>query len=314
MESQIDIEQRKTLEKQQYRFVGGHCAVKVCGWTKNKIAGKGECYKEQFYGLNCHQCLQMTSSMYCANRCKFCWRGLKAPVAKQWYGEINDVKFIVDNAIKEHKKLLIGFKGLKGADKKLIKEMENVKHVALSLTGEAITYPKIQELLDEFHRRNITTFLVTNGQFPEQLEKIERITQLYISLDAPDSQTLKKVTCPLFSDYWERLLNCLEIMKKKKYRTAIRLTLIDGENNFNPEAYASLIKKAEPDFIEVKSYMWVGESQKNYGVENMLMPDEVKDFAEKLLEFLPDYELVDEHKKSVVVLLARKGVERKLKF
>ena len=193
-------------------------------------------------------------------------------------------------------------------------EMEKVKHVALSLTGEAIAYPKIQELLDEFHNRKITTFLVTNGQFPEQIEKIKNITQLYISLDAPDKETLKKIDRPLFLDYWERFLKSLEFMGKKKYRTAIRVTLIKGENDFNAEGYAELIKKGMPDFIEVKSYMWVGESQKNYSVENMLFPEEIKEFSEKILKYLPDYELVDEHKKSVVVLLAKKGVDRKMKF
>lgn len=314
MENQIDSEQKKILEKQQYRLIGNHSAVKVCGWTKNKIAGKGECYKEKFYGLKCHQCMQVTTSMYCANRCKFCWRGLKAPVSREWYGKIDDVKFIVDNAIKAHVKLLQGFKGLKDADKTLIEEMEKVRHVALSLTGEAITYPKIQELLDEFHKRNITTFLVTNGQFPEQLEKIERITQLYISLDAPDKKTLKEIDKPLFPDYWERLLKSFDIIKSKKYRTAIRITLVKGENDFNPEGYAELIKKALPDFIEIKSYMWVGESQKNYSTKNMLFPEEIRKFSEELLNFLPEYEFADEHKKSVVVLLVKKGVERKIKL
>ena len=314
MEKQISKEQEKTLEKQQYRMVGNHSSVKVCGWTKNKIAGKGECYKEQFYGLNCHQCMQMTSSMYCANRCKFCWRGLKAPVSKEWYGCIDDVKKIVEGSIKAHIKLLQGFKGLKGADKKLIEEMENVKHVALSLTGESITYPKIQELLEEFHKKGITTFLVTNGQFPEQIEKVKKVTQMYLSLDAPDKKILKEIDRPLFPDYWERLLKSLEVIKNKKYRTAVRLTLIKGENDFNAEGYAELIKKGDFDFIEVKSYMWVGESQKNYGIEKMLYPKDVENFSKKLLKYLPDYELVDEHKKSVVVLLAKKGVERKLKF
>jgi tRNA wybutosine-synthesizing protein 1 len=38
-------EAKKELEKQQYRIVGSHSAVKVCGWTKNFLRGKGGCYK-----------------------------------------------------------------------------------------------------------------------------------------------------------------------------------------------------------------------------------------------------------------------------
>ena len=314
MQSQLTESQKKLLEKQQYRIVGNHSAVKLCGWTKNKIGGKGACYKEKFYGIKSHQCLQMTSSMFCANRCKFCWRGLKAPVSKQWYGNIDEPKFIVEEAIKKHVKLLQGFKGYKKANKKFVSEMENIKHVALSLTGEAISYPKINNLLEEFHKRKITTFLVTNGQYPEQIEKIKNITQLYISLDAPNKEKLKEIGRPLFEDYWERLLNSLEIMKKKKFRTAIRLTLIKDENMEGVENYAKLINLGKPDFVEIKSYMWVGESQRNYTVENMPWMEDIRGFSNLLLEFLPDYELGDEHKGSRVVLLVKKGSKREIDF
>lgn len=39
-----------------------------------------------------------------------------------------------------------------------------VRHCALSLVGEPIMYPHINELLAELHRRHISTFLVTNAQ------------------------------------------------------------------------------------------------------------------------------------------------------
>jgi len=44
--------------------------------------------------------------------------------------------------------------------------------VALSLVGEPIFYPKINEMINEYHKRHLSTFLVTNAQFPEQLKKI----------------------------------------------------------------------------------------------------------------------------------------------
>jgi len=97
---QISEEKAKDLEKQQYRMVGNHSAVKICGWTKSQIKGEGGCYKFTFYGIRSYQCLQMTTSMFCANRCTFCWRGEKAPVSKTWYGPIDPPNYIIDNALK----------------------------------------------------------------------------------------------------------------------------------------------------------------------------------------------------------------------
>ena len=46
---------KQELEKQQYRVVGDHSAVKICGWTKNMIRGEGGCYKLKFYGIMSNQ-------------------------------------------------------------------------------------------------------------------------------------------------------------------------------------------------------------------------------------------------------------------
>lgn len=311
--TQITESQRKTLEKQQYRIIGNHSAVKVCNWTKNMIVGKGSCYKGVFYGIKSHQCLQMTCSMFCANRCKFCWRSLKAPVAKKWHGEIDEPEFIFDEAIKQHIKLLQGFKGFKKSNKIYLNEMKNVRHVALSLTGEPIIYPRINELLDEFHKRNISTFLVTNAQYPEQIKRINNVTQLYISLDAPNKELLKKIDNPVFSDYWERLIKSIKVLSTRKYRTCIRLTLIKGENMDNSlaEDYAKLINLGNPCFIEIKAYMHVGDSLKFYMHENMPSSNDIKKFTAEILKFLPNYEFAAEHYASRVVLLARRDMASK---
>ena len=83
-------EAKLELEKQGYRVVGNHSAVKTCGWTKTMIRGQGGCYKLKFYGIMSNQCLQMTTSISCANRCTFCWRGYKAPVATEWKWDNDD--------------------------------------------------------------------------------------------------------------------------------------------------------------------------------------------------------------------------------
>ena len=51
----------------------------------------------------------------------------------------------------------------------------------------------------------------------------------------------------------------------------------------NPEEYAKLIRKADPDFVEVKAYMYVGSSRKRLTLDNMPSFDEVKEFAKKIL-------------------------------
>lgn len=303
---QLTPSAKAELEHQQYRLVGSHSAVKPCGWTKNMIRGLGSCYKHKFYGIRSNQCLQMTTSMSCANRCTFCWRGYKSPVGKGWEWELDDPQTILDESIKAHHKLLVGFYGSETADKKILDESNTVKHVALSLTGEPIIYPKINELLKLFNQNKISTFLVTNGQYPEQIKDLQPVTQLYLSLDAPNKELLKEIDLPLFKDYWERLLQSLEYLSQKKQRTCIRLTIIKDINDIQPEKYAELIQKGDVDFIEVKAYMHVGESQKRLKRENMPLHEEIVEFSKELVKFLPDYEIADEHIPSRVVMLAKK--------
>lgn len=303
--------QKKILTKQGYRLVGSHSAVKICGWTKKSLRGHGNCYKCTFYGIRSHQCLQMTTSMFCASKCKFCWRGKKAPVGEEWYGPIDSPGHIINHSIDEHLKLLTGFGSHKDATEKKKEEIKDVRHVALSLTGEPITYPLINEILDAFHKRRISTFLVTNAQFPKQIEKIKNVTQLYLSIDAATKKKLKEIDRPLFKDFWERMNKSLDLLSTRKYRTCIRLSMIKDENMDDIEKYAGLIKKGSPDFIELKSYMWVGESQKYYKVENMPYIEDLEDFSNKILKLLPEYEYISKHLPSRAILLAKKSLKKK---
>ena len=71
---------------------------------------------------------------------------------------------------------------------------------------------------------------VTNAQFPEQMETLRPCTQLYISVDAPTATELKAVDRPLFVDFWERFLQCVDLLREKRQRTVFRLTLVNGWN------------------------------------------------------------------------------------
>ena len=36
------------------------------------LRGRGGCYKHTFYGIKSYQCMEMTPSLACANKCVFC--------------------------------------------------------------------------------------------------------------------------------------------------------------------------------------------------------------------------------------------------
>ncbi|MGM5481403.1 MAG: 4-demethylwyosine synthase TYW1 [Nanobdellota archaeon] len=301
---------KQELENQQYRMVGSHSAVKVCGWTKNLLKGLGGCYKLAFYGINSHQCLQMTSSLSCANRCIFCWRGYKAPVSTEWKWAVDDPEDIIEGSIHAQGKLLEGFGGNPAADKNAYEQSKNVRHVALSLTGEPIMYPRINKLLRGFDKRRISTFLVTNGQYPESIENLAPVTQLYLSMDAVDEKMAADIGKPLFEDHWQRFKRSVKAIRNTPGRTAVRITVIRHLNDNHHEGFADLLEEADPDFIEVKGYMHVGESQQYLNRDNMPFHEEIRQFSEKLSPLLENYAVVTEHEPSRVILLAKESFKK----
>lgn len=300
----IKDEVKKYLEKQHYKVVGSHSAVKLCGWTKKSLRGEGFCYKEKFYGIKSHRCCQMTPCLACTNLCVFCWRDLSTPTSLEWNWDIDDPKEIIKECIEKQRKLLEGYGGYPKLDRDKFEEAQEPMNFAISLSGEPTMYPKLKELILELSRQGKTSFLVTNGMFPEKLKELEP-TQLYISVDAPNKEIYDKIDKPGFKDGWERLNKSLEIMKEMKCRKVLRLSLVKGLNMEDAEGYASLIKKAKPDFVEAKAYMYVGSSQQRLTIENMPRHNEVKEFAEKISE-LSGMKVKDEKEESRVVLLGSK--------
>lgn len=73
-----------------------------------------------------------------------------------------------------------------------------VRHCALSLVGEPIMYPHINELLGLLHGRRISSFLVTNAQFPELIDSLCPVTQVSPDCLPPlPSRQLMAPTCSL---------------------------------------------------------------------------------------------------------------------
>ena len=293
---------RKKMERQQYRIVGNHSAVKVCNWLKKSMRDEGFCYKQKFYGIQSHRCLQMTPWILCPNRCLYCWRIIeKIPIKIE---NVDEPKEVIEGCIEAQRSLLTGFKGLDRSNRRKWVEAQNPNQAAISLVGEPTLYPKISELIREFHRLGFTTFLVTNGQYPERLKETEEPTNLYISLDAADKKTYETVDRPSLPDFWERLMESLELMNSFSSKKVIRLTMVKNWNMKSPGEYAKLIGKANPDFIEIKGYMYVGESQKRLSMDCMPLHEEIREFADKIAEE-SGYAYKDEQSQSRVVLLVK---------
>ncbi len=301
-------ELKKLLEKQQYRIVGEHSASKVCEYVKKSLLNKDVCYKQKFYGIKSHQCVQMTPAVnYCTNECLFCWRAMDR--------EFNDgmkikkadsPQEIIDQCIKNQLKMLIGFRGNKKIDWKKYEEAQKPKHFAISLTGEPTIYPKLKEMINCLKKMKITSFVVSNGMFPEKLKDL-RPTQLYVSVFAPNGKLYKKISRTQIKNSWQKLMKTMDALKdlrKKGVRTCLRITAIKNMNMIEPENYAKIIKKASPLFVEVKAYMNIGFSRLRMPDRSMPEHTEVKKFANEIGK-LCGYKIVDEKRESRVVLMMR---------
>ncbi|KNC96529.1 uncharacterized protein SPPG_08117 [Spizellomyces punctatus DAOM BR117] len=300
---------RKSLEKQGYKIVGTHSGVKICRWTKSMLRGRGGCYKHTFYGIESHRCMETTPSLACANKCVFCWRQHTNPVGTEWRWKMDDAVDIVDGAMDNHYKMIKQLKGVPGVKPERFEEAFTIKHCALSLVGEPIMYPKINEYVDILHSRNVSSFLVTNAQFPDAIENLKPVTQLYVSIDAGTKEDLKKIDRPLFRDYWERFLACLDALGKKGQRTVYRLTLVKDKNDSTLDSYVTLISRGNPDFIEVKGVTYCGFSGASHlTMKNVPYHHEVLTFCKDLCERLGGkYEVACVHEHSCSVLIADKA-------
>ena len=219
---------------------------------------------------------------------------------------------IVAQAVQKHQAMIKTLRGVPGVEPERLIEANTVRHCALSLVGEPIMYPRINEMIADLHSRHISTFLVTNAQFPDAIRNLEPVTQLYVSIDAATKDALKAVDRPLFKDFWERYLASLRALREKGQRTVYRLTLVKQMNMMKSEmeSYAKLIEMGMPDFIEIKAVTYCGKSDaSDLTMKNVPWHDEVRQFAEALCELTGGkYGTACEHRHSCCTLLAQKKV------
>lgn len=302
------------LTKQGYTIVGSHSGVKICRWTKSALRGRGSCYKYSFYGIASHQCMETTPSLSCSNKCVFCWRHGTNPVGTTWRWVVDPPETIFAGVKAGHYQKIKMLRGVPGVRAERFAEAMRIRHCALSLVGEPIFYPHINEFLGMLHGERISSFLVCNAQHPDQLAALKAVTQLYVSIDASNRESLRKIDRPLHRDFWERFQRCLDILREKrfKHRTVFRLTLVKGFNvEDEVEGYADLVARGLPCFVEVKGVTYCGTSTSagaGLSMANVPFYAEVVEFVtaldKRLRERGLDYGIAAEHAHSCCVLIA----------
>lgn len=303
----MDASLKELFEKQGYAVVGEHSAVKTCHWLRESIINDRVCYKQEFFGINSHRCLQMTPvANACNHSCLYCWRYQgKDERRTEW----DEPEFIVDKSIEAQRRLVSGFKGDDRCDPKIWEEARNPNQVAISLTGEPTMYPYLGELIAEYKKRGFTTFLVTNGTIPEALGELEPLpSQLYVSIDAPNEEVYRKLCIPKEKGSWRKLMETIQLLPSLDTRTVARHTLVKGWNLGYEEEYAELDLMGDVDFIEPKGYVYVGYSRERMSMDNMPSFDEVLKFAKKVSR-ITGYKMMGEFKPSRVTILGKEGRE-----
>ncbi len=309
---------RERYEKAVYGIAGRHSGVQICTWTKKALRGQGVCYKQKFYGVDCHRCCQMSPSLaWCQQACIFCWRPMEwMKRTSMGSSEVDAPEAIIGECVAKRRKLIGGIGGAKDVRRDAFDESfeKFPSHWAISLSGEPTVYPRLGELVKALkkHAEVRSMFIVTNGQEPERLEAMAREcalpTQLYVSLTAPDKGFFKKINRSRYEDGWDRLNRTLELLPSLDCRRVIRLTLIKGVNDAEEHLlpYARLLEKSKADFIEIKSYMHLGLSRERLERENMAEHNYILEWAGRLLELMSAYRLEDDDAQSRIALLKRK--------
>ncbi len=303
------------LKKAKYG-IADHSTVELCHWTKKSFKHEGSCYKHKFYGISTHRCMEFSpAGMHCENRCVYCWRPMEFyDSLKMEPKYVSEPEEILRKLMEERKKLIMGYYGDSRNDKQRLDESLLPSHYAISLSGEPTMYPKLPELIKYLKSLEATKsiFLVTNGQEPDMIQKLQDEdalpTQLYLSTNAADYESFLRINKPKYDDSWERWNTTLEMLKDLDTRTVLRITLIRDYNDQKEmiPSFISMFEKANPHFIEIKSYMHIGRSTNRLEYSNMLEMDEVRKFGQKIVERSKIFSVMDESFVSRIVILQNK--------
>jgi len=300
------------LKKAKYG-VADHSTVALCHWTKKSFKNEGDCYKHKFYGISTHGCMEFSpAGMHCENRCVYCWRPMEFYESMKMEPEhVAEPEKIISKLMEERKKLIMGHYGDPRSDKQKLDESLKPSHYSISLSGEPTMYPKLPELIKYLKtlKETKSIFLVTNGQEPDMIQKLQHEdalpTQLYLSTNAADYESFLKINRPKYDDSWQRWNRTLEMLKDLDTRTVLRITLIRDYNTQKDmiPVFAKMLKQSSPHFVEIKSYMHIGRSTNRLEYENMLDMEEIRKFSQEVVKQCSLFSVMDESEMSRIVIL-----------
>jgi len=225
--------------------------------------------------------------------------------------QVAEPEAILTKLMAERKKLINGYYGDSRNDKQRLDESLLPAHYAISLSGEPTMYPKLPELIKYLKTLKATEsiFLVTNGQEPDMIQKLQDEdalpTQLYLSTNAADYESFLKINKPKYDDSWERWNRTLDMLKHLDTRTVLRVTLIKDYNDQKEmiPTFAKMFKKASPHFIEIKSYMHIGRSTNRLEHSNMLEMNDIQNFSNQIAKHSKIFSVIDESIISRILIL-----------
>ncbi|NWG08987.1 MAG: 4-demethylwyosine synthase TYW1 [Nitrososphaerales archaeon] len=301
------------LRRQKYHLVGRHSSVKKCKWLHDSLVYNRVCYKEKFYGIRSHRCLQMTPAVLsCLTHCIYCWRAMPEDVGMKWNETLrfdwDEPEEIIHGCLREQSRILTGYKDQvikRIVSKEKYEEALNPNMVAISLSGEPTLYPRLGEMIELFREKGFTVFLVTSGVLPKALERLDsEPSQLYISVTAPDYDSYQKINRPVSQRLWDSLMKSLEVTKSFKCPVVMRITAIKGINMHDPENFSRLVSLSDCSYVEIKAYMHLGYSINRLARSNMPSFDDIKRFGDRVSE-LTGYNTTGSSEESRVVLLSK---------
>lgn len=300
------------LKKAKYG-VSGHSTVELCHWTKKSFKHEGDCYKHKFYGISTHRCMEFSpAGMHCENRCVYCWRPMEFYESMEMDPrQVAEPEVILTELMAERKRLINGYYGDSRNDMQRLDESLLPSHYAISLSGEPTMYPKLPEMIRYLNSLDTTksVFLVTNGQEPDMIQKLQDEdalpTQLYLSTNAADYDSYIRINRPRYDDSWERWNRTLGMLQHLDTRTVLRITLIRGYNDSKDmiPGFAEMFSRSSPHFVEIKSYMHIGRSTNRLEHSDMLEMEEVREFSSEITRQSDMFSVMDESSVSRISVL-----------
>ena len=145
----------------------------------------------------------------------------------------------------------------------------------------------------------------TDIVFPD-LDTLPR--QLYVTVAAPNEEVYRTTCRPKQPGCWDRLMETLDLLPSLDTRTVIRHTLVKGLNFGYVDQYAELDRRADPDLVEPKGYVFVGSSRMRLTIDSMPRFNEIMEFSEDLGQRI-GMTVLKKKEDSKVVLLGHEGVE-----